>query len=137
MQNNPFSLEALSTTVDVVMRHAATDHLPPVCIAVSDTHGELVLLRRLPGAPGRTVGIATAKAYTAARMGIPTSAFKMRLINEQQSLQDFVDPGYTALPGGMPIMSGDHIAGAVGISGRSPEQDEVLARAFLSALGKA
>lgn len=134
MQNSPASLETLTTAVDKVMKQAMADQLPPVCIAVSDAHGELVLLQRLPGAPGRTVRIATAKAYTAARMAMPTSAFKMRLINEQLSLHDFADPGYTALPGGMPITSADRIVGAVGISGRSPEQDEVLAKSFLSIL---
>lgn len=134
MKTNSLSLETLDAAVDVIATHAASDHLPPICIAVSDAQGELVLLRRLPGAPGRTVGIATAKAYTAARMGIATSAFKMRLINEQQSLRDFVDTGYTALPGGTPIVAGDQVVGAVGISGRRPDQDEALARAFLAAL---
>ena len=134
MQNDYPSHDMLLAALDRLVIRAATDQLPPVCIAVSDAQGELLLLQRLPGTPARAVEIATAKAYTSARMGIATSAFKKRLINEQQSLRDFIDRGYTSLPGGVPIKLLGRVVAAVGISGRSPEQDEELAEFFLTGL---
>lgn len=134
MQNNYPSHDMLLAALDRLAIKSAKDQLPPVCIAVSDEKGELLLLQRLPGTPARAVEIATAKAYTSARMGIATSVFKKRLINEQQSLGDFIDRGYTSLPGGIPIKSSGHVVAAVGISGRSPEQDEELAEFFVSIL---
>ena len=43
-------------------------------IAVADAHGELVALLRLDGAPLSSIGVASNKAYTAARMQLTTRA---------------------------------------------------------------
>lgn len=134
MQNRSPSLPALSNAVEMVERRVAKDLLPPVCIAVSDAHGELVLLRRLLGTLGRVIGISITKVCTAARIGISTSSFKIRLLDEQPSLRDFGGLTYITLPGGIPIKSYNCVVGAVGLSGRRPEQDETLAKYFLSAL---
>ncbi|WMC11280.1 heme-binding protein [Oceanimonas pelagia] len=76
---------------------------PPVCLAVVDGSGALVYLYRMAGAPARLVAIATAKAYTAVRMGQPTQAFRERLERERLTLADFQDDGLTSLPGGWPL----------------------------------
>lgn len=136
MQNDQPSHEMLLAALTRVVKKSVTDGLPPVCIALSDAQGELVALQRSPGTPGRTVHIAIAKAYTAARMGIGTAAFKQRLLSEQQTLADFMDTGFTSLPGGLPIKSDAAVVAAVGISGRSPEQDAQLAEVFLSVLAE-
>ena len=41
-------------------------------VAVADSHGELLALLRLDGAPASSVAVATAKARTAARLRRPT-----------------------------------------------------------------
>ena len=136
MKNAHPSHELLLAALVRVIKTSTTDGLPPVCIALSDAQGELVVLQRSPGTPGRTVNIAIAKAYTAARMGISTAAFKQRLLNEQQTLADFMDTGFTSLPGGLPITSDAAVVAAIGISGRSPTQDEELAKVFLAELAR-
>lgn len=134
MQNDQLTYEMLLAALTEVIKASLADGLAPVCIALSDAQGELVALQRSPGAPGRAVNIAIAKAYTAARMGVSTVAFKQRLLSQQYVLQDFMDSGLTSLAGGLPIKSEGVVVAAVGISGRSPEQDAELAEVFLSLL---
>jgi uncharacterized protein GlcG (DUF336 family) len=43
-------------------------------------------------------------------------------------------PGMIASPGGLPIVSGGAILGAVGVSGVTGDQDEQCAKAGLAAL---
>lgn len=112
---------------DKVMQHAQQDGLAPVCIAIVDPQGELNYFGRMDAAPARTIAIAQAKAYTAARMQNSTLAFSQRLHNEQLYTFDFMDTKLCALPGGVPLSIQQHLIGAVGISGRSLEDDHALA----------
>jgi uncharacterized protein GlcG (DUF336 family) len=45
-------------------------------------------------------------------------------------------PGVTPIDGGLPIMVGGKMVGAIGISGMSGAQDGVVAKAGTDALGK-
>ena len=96
----------------------------------------LLALLRQPGARVHIEHMAIGKAYTCARMGCSTKALHQRLIKEQRTLDHFMDPGMTAMQGGVPLLdaNGAVIAG-IGVSGRLPEEDEVIAlkiRDFLS-----
>ncbi len=57
------------------------------------------------------------KAYTAARMGVDTSAFAARLRRDDVPASSFCDDKLTDLPGGSVVKDGDRLIGAVGISG--------------------
>ncbi len=131
----PFSTATLPPAMSATLDQAGNDGMAPVCIAVVDMHGHLLLLQRNPAAAVRSIRIAEAKAYTAVRMGMSTARFQRRLQDERLSAQDFMDPGFTSLPGGLPIQGKDgKILGGVGVSGRSPDQDEALAQAFIDRL---
>ncbi|OXY83365.1 GlcG/HbpS family heme-binding protein [Oceanimonas doudoroffii] len=107
---------------------------PPVCLAVVDDGGTLVYLHRMAGAPARLVAIATAKAYTAVRMGQPTQSFRERLERERLTLADFQDTGLTSLPGGWPLSLTGNLWAGLGISGRTLAEDERLCRRWLDSL---
>ncbi len=118
-----------------VMAAAAADGKAPVCVAVVDPHGELVHFGRMPGAPARGIRIAINKAYTAARWGRDTAALKQRLLERQDDLRWFGDARFTALPGGLVVVRDGAMIGAVGISGRTSEEDSDLARGAIDAVG--
>jgi glc operon protein GlcG len=96
-------------------------------IAVVDDGGNLVLLHRLDGtfAMGSTVSIG--KARTAALFKKPTSFFE-ELVVQKGRVSMTALPDFTPLKGGVPIMVGGDIVGAVGVSGAmSADQDEEMA----------
>lgn len=134
----PLNAASLAQALAATLEQAANDGLPPVCIAIADAHGELFMLQRSIDAPARSIRIAQAKAYTAVRMGMSTAQFQRRLIDERLSVADFMDAGYTSLPGGVPFHDSDGgLLGGVGVSGRSPAQDEALAQALIARLDSA
>lgn len=99
----------------------------PISITVSDPNGEQIAFVRMDGAPARSVRISQQKAYTAARMGIPTDAFLARLRRENIELGWFCDSQYTALPGGTPLKTKDGtLIGSAGCSGLTPGEDQAV-----------
>ena len=99
----------------------------PVCIAICDANGELLLFSRMDEAPARTINIAQAKVYTAARMSMSTISFNERLERESLATSDFMDDKLCSLPGGVPLLKDGKTVAAVGISGLSLENDHALA----------
>jgi glc operon protein GlcG len=117
-----------------VARSAAADGKSAVTIAFVDPNGDLRLLHRMDGAARRTLRIAVAKAYTAALFDRETGALKERLLQGGDDLAWFADPGFTALPGGLPVRRAGRLVGAVGVSGRLSHEDVELARIAQAAL---
>lgn len=100
----------------------------PVCVAVTDERGALLAFTRMDGAPIRSVKLSEAKAYSAARLGVSTTAFHTRLMHEGMPVGYFADPMLTGLPGGAVICSQSGAAiGGIGISGLAPVEDQRLA----------
>ena len=100
----------------------------PVCVAVTDERGALLAFTRMDGAPIRSIKLSEAKAYSAARLGVSTTAFHERLTREGILASYFVDPTLTGLPGGAVICSqGGATVGGIGISGLAPAEDQQIA----------
>src|ERR671939_2110810 len=96
-----------------------------VVIAVVDPWGELVQLRRTKGAQIASSRVAVDKARTAAIFVRPS-----RELEEQVSsgrLGALALHGAAALTGGVPLVAGDEVVGAVGVSGETPDEDEAIA----------
>ncbi len=107
----------------------------PVAVCVTDEHGFLLGFTQMDGCNSHLFLMATAKARTASRMGVPTSQFHARLVREQLSLADFNEENFTSVAGGVPVRdSGGRLLGAVAVSGRLQEEDEVLAMALAEML---
>ena len=94
----------------------------PVCVAIVNRTGKLAAFLSLDGTPERAGAIAQSKAYTAMRMELTTQAFHDRLVRENLSIADFCDPGFSTLPGGVPVFDETgRCIGGVGVSGRKPQ----------------
>jgi uncharacterized protein GlcG (DUF336 family) len=121
------SFEAAYRLLDALLQSAAMDGGKPVAIAVVDDRGDLVAFGRLDGTPVRSVTIAINKAYTACRARQSTADLAATLARAQRGVEVYTDPRFTTFPGGVPLTSPDGtVLGAVGISGRAPEDDEAL-----------
>ena len=103
----------------------------PICVAVCDQFGFLLTFARMDNAPIRSIQIALGKAYTAARMGVNTDVFYERLHRDNISPSFFCDEKLTGLPGGAILKDQKgNILGAVGISGLTSKEDQVIASAM-------
>ncbi len=106
----------------------------PVCIAVTDERGALLAFTRMDGAPVRSIKLSEAKAYSAARLGVSTTAFHERLARDGMPASYFADPTLTGLPGGAVICNqSGAIIGGVGVSGLAPAEDQQVADAAAAA----
>jgi glc operon protein GlcG len=103
-------------------------------IAVADAHGELVVLLRLDGAPLSSIGVASNKAYTAARMQRTTRALGQRIRDNGTDIAFYGDPRYVGFGGGMPVTIDGVVAGSVAVSGLTDVEDEEIAALGIEAL---
>jgi glc operon protein GlcG len=103
-------------------------------LAVSDAHGELIALVRMDGAPLPSLGIAQAKAFTAARQGTASRQLALEAKAGEWSLSYFGDPRYVGWAGGLPIAIGGEVVGAVAVSGLSEHEDERIAQLGVEAI---
>ena len=86
-------------------------------VAVVDPHGELVAFLRTDGCGLASIDIAIHKAFTAAREGVESSVLGERSRTEGFPMTNFGDPRYVGWGGGVPIIVGGAVIGAVGVSG--------------------
>jgi glc operon protein GlcG len=100
-----------------------------IAVAVVDTHGTLVYFERMDDTQYGSVRIAIAKAKASATFRRPTRVFA-DVINKGSPATATL-PGVVGSPGGVPIMAGGRLIGAVGVSGVTGDQDEQCARAGL------
>lgn len=98
------------------------------CIAIVDAGAHLKAFRRMDGAFAGAVDVSQRKARTSALFPLPSGDFG-RLISEHQLTgMELSNGGLAAFHGGLPIMEGDTLLGAIGVSGGSAEQDLDVAR---------
>jgi uncharacterized protein GlcG (DUF336 family) len=106
----------------------------PVCIAVADRSGALLAFARMDGAPQMSATIAQDKAYTvAAFAGLPTHQWYDLIKDDPPVLHGIVKTDrLIVFGGGVPIRSAGELAGTVGVSGGSSDQDRAIAEAGAS-----
>jgi glc operon protein GlcG len=105
-----------------------------VSIAVTDAAGDLLGFIKLDNASTGSVQIALGKARTASRFGRPTKVYADRILND--TLTFLSVEGVVQLQGGLPIIVGGRVIGAVGVSGATSAQDEQVAAAAIAAVIK-
>jgi glc operon protein GlcG len=105
-----------------------------MCISVVDPHGDLVYFERDDNCQFASISISQHKARTAARYRRPTVVFE-RLVGKGPffayltTLDDVI-----ASRGGNPLVVGGKVVGAIGVSGGSGSQDDVISQAGVAAL---
>jgi len=105
-----------------------------VTIAIVDEGGHLLGLLRLDGAPPISAHIAPAKAHTSA-LGRRESKVYEDIINKGRIAFLSAPLVQGLLEGGVPIVVGGDVIGAVGVSGVQSFEDAEVAQAAIAALG--
>lgn len=102
-------------------------------IAVVDPAGELVAFGRMDDTQYSAVTIAQNKARTAARFRRDTRIFYDRYESGHPDAAT-LDPQLTASPGGLPLVENGRLIGAIGCSGGTGDQDDLVCHAALALL---
>ena len=130
----PISSENAKKVAAAALAEAAKRNWGVFCIAIVNPSGELVYFEKQDNCQNASVTISQHKARVAARYRRPTVAFE-RLLGRGQfynyltTLDDVI-----ASRGGNPILVGGKIVGAIGVSGGSGAQDDVLSLAGQAAV---
>jgi uncharacterized protein GlcG (DUF336 family) len=112
--------------------------LKPLCVAVLDPGGHVIALARQDGASNMRPQIATAKASGALALGISSRKIAEMAADRPTfvaALAPLAVNGILPAAGGVIIMSGSgEIAGAIGITGDTSDNDEGCALAAISSV---
>jgi uncharacterized protein GlcG (DUF336 family) len=104
----------------------------PVAVAVVDRHGFLVYFERMEDTQTLSVQVAIDKAKTSGMTRRPSRVFEEGVAKGRNALLGL--GGVTPITGGVPIMVGGKVIGAIGVSGVTSDQDEEVAKAGLGGM---
>ncbi|HEX5607586.1 MAG TPA: heme-binding protein [Candidatus Binatia bacterium] len=102
-----------------------------VVIVVVDDGGYPLVLKRLDDTQVASVEVGIGKARTAAIFRRPSRDFEEQI--KTGRVASLVLPGATPLQGGLPLIAGGKVVGAIGVSGNTPQEDEDIAKAGATA----
>ncbi|MEP2470166.1 MULTISPECIES: heme-binding protein [Roseobacteraceae] len=108
----------------------------PMCIAVTDESGNLIAFERMNGGKITSINLAIDKGFAAAgvKKGTHVLGEVSQPGNPAYGLSSTLVGRMVVVAGGLPVLSGDEVVGAIGVSSGSPAQDlevaEAGARAF-------
>ena len=129
-------LAEAQVAIKAIIEEASKEPSRPMAIAIADDSGNLVSFVRMDGARPRLGEMAIKKAYTSSYL-----ARDSRKVLETRSKWDWgayepVGNDMTVIPGGLAIVKPGEttVYGAIGTSGRLPDEDETLAFVGLKAL---
>jgi uncharacterized protein GlcG (DUF336 family) len=128
------TLSTAQTVVDAAMNKAEEIGVP-MNIAVVDDGNNLTAFARMDDAWLGSIDIAQNKAYTARAFDM-SSKDLAPLCQPDQPLFGINASNQGRLiifAGGIPLTSGDRVVGAIGVSGGSVEEDQVVAEAGVAA----
>jgi glc operon protein GlcG len=128
----PISLDKAAKVVAAAQSEAAKRGWK-VSIAVSDSGANLVAFSRMDGAMLAGADIAIHKSRAAAKFRRDIKVFEAAVqsgVNGLLSLDDVI-----VNRGGIPLIDNGAIVGAIGVSGGTGAQDEVIARAGVTTIG--
>ena len=90
----------------------------PVTVVIVDESGIAKEMLRMDGAPLVSVQTAVNKAYAAAAIGMPPDEFYAAIKSDAAAVTEFgTRPGLALIAGGLPVIAGGKVAGAIGVAG--------------------
>lgn len=104
----------------------------PQCIVIVDVSGVALASFRMSGSRYLSLKSAAAKARTAASIGAPSDSLPEHV---RPAIAAASGGDVTGLRGGLPIRIDGVLLGGIGVGSGSGEQDEIVARAALAAIG--
>jgi glc operon protein GlcG len=128
----PISIDAAKRAM-AAAEACATQNNWGVAIAIVDSGANLVMLHRLDNAQLSSGRIAEQKARTAAEFRRPTKVFEDAVAGGGVGLR-VLTFGASVAEGGVPIVAGGKVIGAIGVSGVQSHQDAEVAQAGADAV---
>jgi glc operon protein GlcG len=126
----PISLQRAQAAINAVVSEANKREWK-MNVAVVDSGGNLVAFQRMDGAMLASIQIAEHKARAAALFRRETRVFENAIqINNFNYLMTL--DGFIASRGGIPLIEEGKLIGAIGCSGGTDSQDEVVCKAGLA-----
>jgi uncharacterized protein GlcG (DUF336 family) len=129
----PISLERAKAVMAAAEAEARANDWPMV-IAIVDSGGHLVMLHSCDHAQHGSVVIAQEKARCAVNFKRTTKTIEDAVAQGGLNLRMLATPGMVPLEGGVPLIAGGRIVGAIGVSGMRSIQDGQVAEAAARAL---
>ena len=130
----PISLEDAKKAAAAAVAEVAKVGSPPDAIAVVDHGGFLIYFERMDNTQLGSVEIAIDKARSAALFRRPSKAFEDALAGGGVGLRILALHGAMPVEGGVPIIAGGKLVGAIGASGGTAQQDGQVAKAGADAI---
>jgi len=111
----------------------------PIVFAGVDAGGNLMLLHRMADSLLGSIDIAIGKAFTSAAFKLPTSALKDASTpsGELHGIQNSNGGRVVVFGGGLPVFSDGRIAGGIGVSGGTVDEDVCIVTHAISAVQEA
>jgi len=129
----PISLASAETVLNAAMGESTKRGWKLIC-AVVDSGANLVSLKRQDGAQIASIAIAEHKARGAVKFRRETKALENAVQNNIHYLLTLDD--VIASRGGIPLVTDGKMIGAIGCSGGTGSQDEVVAKAGAATVNK-
>lgn len=129
------TLKDVREIINAMLQHeAGMKPGKPSGFAVVDRAGVPICITRMDGASPLTARVSVNKGHTCIDTGRDTKETHDRLFTgeNRRDVAWFGEPRYSPIPGGILLKDGEgNILGAIGTSGRTMDEDEVLAQAGL------
>ncbi|MEA3025759.1 MAG: glc operon protein GlcG [Alphaproteobacteria bacterium] len=129
----PIGIEGARTVMAAAENEASRNNWP-VVISIIDSGGNIVMLHRHNDVQLSSIEIAQGKAKTALMFKRPSKVLDDAISGGGAGLRFLALKDIVPLEGGLPIIVGGKIAGAIGVSGALSAQDSQIARAGVDAL---
>lgn len=130
----PIPLDSAVRVIQIAVAEAKSRNWK-MNVAVVDSGGNLVAFQRMDGAMLASIQIAEHKARAAATFRRPTKIFEDG-INLMHLNYLLAFDGVIASRGGIPLIDDGAIVGAIGVSGGTDSQDEVVSNAGAAVINK-
>jgi len=128
------SLEDARKAARAALAEAAKNHWN-MAAAVVDPNGTLVYYEKMDNTQLGSAEVAIDKARSAALFKRSTKAFQDALASGGAGMRVLGLKNAIPVEGGLPILAGGKIVGAIGISGANSDQDGQCAQAGVAAIG--
>ena len=100
-----------------------------MAVAVVDPSGTLVYYEKMDNTQTGSAQVAIDKARTSALFKRPSKVFEDLVAGGGTGLRFLDLPGAMPIGGGIPLITNNHIIGAIGVSGDSSDHDAICAQA--------
>jgi len=129
MSGKKLTLDVARTLIDACYEKSKELNLRMV-ISVTNENGDLVAFNRMEGALIVSAELSMNKAWTSAALRISTADFAKYIQpgGPLYGIENSHNQRFVTLAGGIPLFSGDQLAGGIGVSGGSSKEDTEIAQ---------